>query len=683
MLKNVIVKQHDIKDCGAACLLSIIKYYSGNISLEKIRIDTCISKDGISAYNLIIAAKKYGFDARGIRIDNNQLLSKCVALPAIAYLELQNGLRHYVVIYKIDKKNITIMDPAYGLKKVKVNIFLRDFKNVIIELCPISKIVNYSSENKLLNIFLKIVANEKKLIINLFLTSLLLTIVSIISSFYMKSVLYSISNNLKYLFTFLVIIFILITLLKIFFSYIRTYYENFLNKDIDIKLLPDFIKHIFSLPLNAISNRTTGEITTRVNELNNIKELFANMFITLVLNLLLALTSWIVLFFISSKLTLVLLIIIIIYFLNNIIWLKPINNKIDDNIMYETEFNSLLTNNLNHIISLKNNNSFLNNKLNHKLISLLNNNFYLHKTLNHYTLINNFIVEIGLFALNTMGFILMMNNELELVDLFTYNSLYLYFIDPIKDIINLIPKYVYIRKCFTKINDFLMLKSEDIEKKQETFFNGDIVFQNVTFSYNMYDYPIKDYYLNIKENSRVLVMGKSGSGKSTLFKLLFRLYDPIKGSIKINNINIKDYNLATIRNNICYVSQDESIYNDTLLNNITLGKNISLRKLNNILSLCKINEILDKKAMRLNTKILEDVSNLSGGEKSRIIIARALVKNSNIIIFDETFSSINKDDANIMIENILNYYKNKTFILISHFKPSFKFDQEIIGDFCG
>ena len=681
MYKEVSIRQHDIKDCGAACLLSIIKFYNGNISLEKIRMDTFISKDGITAFNLVNAAKKYGFDSYGIRITFDELKKGNVLLPAVAYLELENGLRHYVVVYKITNKYVLVMDPAKGMVKVKHEIFARDFKNVLLIFSPISKVVKYEDSNKLYDIFINFIKSDKKLIINLFITSLLLTIVSIFISFYMKIILNSAQYNLKSLFITFVIIFFILNLIKVVFSYLRNYYETYLNKNIDVKLIPSFIEHIFNLPLSAISNRTTGEIITRVQELENIKEILANMFITLVLNLLMAIVSWFVLMFINWKLTLVLVVIIVIYLLNNILWLKPINILVENNIVLDTEFNSVLNNNLNHIISIKNDGLFIKNKLEDKLISFLSNTFYFRKKINIYNFINEFIIEIGLFILNTIGLIFIMNNSIELIDLITYDSLYLYFINPIREIVNLIPKYVFIKRSFYKINDFLMLEEESTTDKEEEFSYGDITFSNIDYSYNCYDYPIKNYSLNISKNNKVLVMGRSGSGKSTLFKLLFRLYDPIKGNILINNINIKDYNINTIRDNICYISQDEGLYNDTLLNNITLGKDITLEKLNEVINLCQINDILDKKSLRLNTLLLEDSSNFSGGERARIIIARALLKNTNIIIFDETFSAIAESDANKMINNIFGYYPNKTFILISHFKPNYKFDLIVKGGF--
>ena len=681
MSKKIVITQHDIKDCGAACLLSIIRYYNGNISLEKIKLDTCASSKGISAYNLKTAAKNYGFDVCGLNITFAELIQKRISLPCIAYLELKNGLRHYVVVYKICKDHLLVMDPAKGMIKVKYKDFQDVFKNIVLEFSLISQVVYYEQDNKLLDTFINFIKSDKKLIISLFITSFLLTIFSIISSFYMKSIINSIDINLKSLFVFILCVFFLVTILKILLTYLKNYYEVYLNKNIDVKLMPNFIKHIFNLPLNAISNRSVGEITTRVSELNNIKELFANMFITLSLDLLLASVSCIVLVIINYRLTIVLLLIITIYLINNLLWLKSVNNCVEDNINLETNFNSILTNGLSNIISIKNNSNYPIKRVEQSLINYLDNSFHLSFKISIYTLINNFIIEIGMFILNTFGFILILNGKLELIDLVTYDSLYLYFIDPIKEIINLIPKYVYIKKCFTKINDFISLKEEPLSSISANFSNGNIVFDNIDYSYNMYDYPIKNYSLTINKGNKVLVMGKSGLGKSTLFKLLYLLYAPLKGNILIDNINIKDYDLSTIRNNISYVSQTEAIYNDTLLNNITLGQDINKKKLNKILDICQVNDILDKKTLRLNTFVMEDESNLSGGEKSRIILARTLVCNRPIIIFDETLSNIAEDDANKIIRNICESFKDKTIIFISHFRPKYKFDQEVIGDF--
>lgn len=679
MDSKVIIKQHDIKDCGAASLLSIIRYYNGYVPIDKIRTDACITKDGITAYNLILAAKKYGFDAYGLRIKNEDLLSNKILLPCIAYLELKNGLKHYVVIYAINKKYFLIMDPARGKVKIPKDEFLEVFKNVLIILSPRYEIVKYEKQNKLLEIFYNILNKDKKLFLTLLSTSILLTVFSVLSSFYMKLAINSVVNDFSGLFIIVIIVFAFITILKVSMSFLQDYYANYLNKNINTKILLPFIRHIFYLPLNALSNYTTGEITTRINEINNIKDLFSDIFVNLVMNLLLAFCSCIILFIINFKLFLSLLFILIGYFIFNLFWVKPINRYVDKNINYETDLNANLVSYLNGIISIKTSNriEYFNSKLDGVLYNYLNGNFKFNHFINLYSFFNNFIMEIGLFVVNTYGLYLIMIDNLAFIDLVTFDSLYLYLIDPIKQIINIFPRYCYIKKTFAKINEFISLKEEDNSQNFSKFSNGDILFSNISFSYDFYNYPFESLNILIKKDSKVLIMGKSGCGKSTLFKLLFRIINPHSGKICINNINIMDYDLKTIRENITYVSQEEKLFNGTIKDNITLGHNVSFKYLQKIIKLCQVDEILDKRKMRLDSYIIEEGNNFSGGERARIILARALIRNADIILLDEIFSEIEKNDANVIINNINKIFKHKTVIYISHFKPSSHFDKEI------
>ena len=148
-----IVKQRDLKDCGVCSLQSIILFYNGYVSLEKLRLDTYTTKSGTTALHLINAAKKYGFDSYGTKITADNLFSKNIVLPAIAHLNLKNGLEHFVVIYKITKNKITIMDPAQGKVIMKTNDFIKLWTNILILYHPRQKILKYNKEKKLSNLF--------------------------------------------------------------------------------------------------------------------------------------------------------------------------------------------------------------------------------------------------------------------------------------------------------------------------------------------------------------------------------------------------------------------------------------------------------------------------------------------------------------------------------------------------
>ncbi|HOP65409.1 MAG TPA: cysteine peptidase family C39 domain-containing protein, partial [Bacilli bacterium] len=316
MKRKYITKQEDVKDCGAACISSILKYYNGYVPMETIRKDTFTNTEGTTAYHLVIALRKYNFDANGYKIDN--ILDENIVLPVIAHVVLKNNLTHFVVIYKIDKvkKTVLLMDPAYGYKTLSIEEFNLIWTKVLLVMIPKSKIPKYQKPATIINLFWELLIKEKKLVISIILISFLLMVFSIISSFYIKIILNNLDTNFKSI-TFL---FLSITFLKIVFEFLRINCENKLNKNIDEKMVLPFLKHLFYLPLSYVKTKTTGEIITRVRELNNIKNLFSKIFITFSLDFILASLSMFFIYKLNVKLFLILCFILIIYFILSIIF---------------------------------------------------------------------------------------------------------------------------------------------------------------------------------------------------------------------------------------------------------------------------------------------------------------------------------------------------------------------------
>ena len=172
--------------------------------------------------------------------------------------------------------------------------------------------------------------------------------------------------------------------------------------------------------------------------------------------------------------------------------------------------------------------------------------------------------------------------------------------------------------------------------------------------------------MQIKANEHVFLSGDSGSGKSTICKLLYRLINADKGKILIGGVSISDYSLNTIRDNICYVSQMENIYTATINENIIYNRDIDLKEFNKVAKICKLENIVAKRPLRYESLISDDTAYLSGGEKQRIILARALLKPCQILILDEALSEVDYLTEAEIIKNILENFKDKTIIYISH-----------------
>lgn len=184
---------------------------------------------------------------------------------------------------------------------------------------------------------------------------------------------------------------------------------------------------------------------------------------------------------------------------------------------------------------------------------------------------------------------------------------------------------------------------------------GDIEFKNLSYSFDDINNVLSNINLKIKNKSKVMVLGSSGSGKSTLFKILKQNYEVKRDKVYINGIDINDYKL----NNIVYVSQNEILFSDTIENNI--GNDIY-----KVSKICLVDEIVKKTQLGYKTLIEENGFNLSGGEKQRIILSRALANPFDILIIDEGLSQVDTNMERIIIKNILKEYQDKTIVFISH-----------------
>ncbi len=670
MKNKLSVKQNGFKDCAGACLLSIVRYYNGNLSKEEISYLIKTDVHGTNAYNLIEGAKKIGFDGYGIRINFKEFISSEQILPVIAHTKYSN-MYHYIVVYEINKKYIKIMDPTFGIKKISYKEFENIFLNTIIILYPINKIPNIKLKDKILKkVFNNIILNKKN-VFKILILSILVTILSIIINFYLKIYIdyVYINFNLKLLIN-VTICFLLVIFFKNIFDNIRMKLlidiKNFVSKDIT----NESINHIMNLPYCYFKNKPSGELISRIDDLDNFKDLISTFLLNIFVNIFLMLSSIVILLIINKTLFILSLFIIIIYSIIVVIYSYIFKNKIY-NIQvsqgiykkelvetfnsYETIKNLNLTNNFVYKVNLKFN----------KLISKIKD---FEISFSNEKMLKNIISDIGIIIITSIGIYMVYKNIISLGDLVAFTSLVILFLEPIKELLNLVPNIRYSISSYERINDLLMIEKEEDNNQDKSIINGDINIVNLSYSYNNVDFLFENLNLFIKNNSKVLIYGESGIGKSTLIKILLGYLDEYKGNVYINNINIKDIEKSRLRNSITYISQKESLFNETIKNNIILDRDISLKKYNEIIKLCKVDKIIENKKQRNEFMLEENGFNLSGGERQKIILARGLLKDSNIIVLDEALSEVGFDEEKEIVENLFKKYEKNTIIYISHKK---------------
>lgn len=683
MAKIEVVKQHDLKDCGACSLSCIIKYYDGYVPIEKIRDDTFTTGVGTTAYNLVEASRSYGFEAMGVSVDD--VKNENIYLPAIAHVVLKNGLNHFVVVYKISKNYVWLMDPAVGKTKMKIDDFNNIWDNILILLTPIDKILKYDKDLTISSLLMKLIMKNKSVFIKICFINLIVMFFTILTSFYFQITISSINHgeDIIYLKA-IIIIFTLTFFFKVFLNFNKNYYLTYFYRNLDVELFSNFLEHIFNLPLKFMQNRSTGEIVSRIQDLSEIKDLLSEFFTNVLLNTILIIGAIVVLYSINSKLFFILCLVVVIYVIVGLLFSKLIYRRVRDNVNTATTFNSSLVENIEANTSIKNLNlvnHFL-KYLEEKLIIMFKSNFKTQSTLNNVSFIKEFIHEMGTFLVLSIGVLLIADGKMELLSLITFQSLMFYFMNPIQDFIDLIPKFNYLKASFNKLSEFINIQSDDYEKGINNINNYSIEFINVSFKYNFTNI-LTNVSFKIDDGDKVFLKGPSGSGKSTICNMLAYPKDVIGGTIKIGGINRADYSLGTTLKTILYVGQNEKLITGTIRDNILSFRSVSDEDFEKVVRICKLESIVEKRPNRYDSIINAMQNNLSGGELQRIILARALLKQAKILILDEALSEVNFDLELDIIEDIKKYYPNNTLIYVSHKDVSCKFtkilDMEIIN----
>lgn len=662
MSKYPFIKQEGIKDCGAACLAMIIKYYDGYIPLEKLRLLTKTSKEGVNAYNLCKGAEDVGFEAYGMYTDLDNLNSDKAILPCIAHVKI-NNYQHYVVIYKIDykTKNIIIADPANKIKKMSFESFKNIWDGIVITLYPVRKIPLENSNSISYTIF-KTIKPQFKLLTNICAFSILITIFSCLSSLYFRSLIDNLNTSKHYL-LFIFIIFIIINVLKLINVFLRNKLLIYFNQKIDMTMSSNIYDEIIELPYQYYRNRTTGEIVSRFNDLSLVKDMIGKMLFNLFIDLPLVVVSFILLCQINLNFSLLLLFLSGIYALSILIF-QPFINQYISSIQQQKAINtSIIVESVSGFETVKNLNimTYFKGKFKEKYYNLLNQVFKFDHILNIKQLFSESIFDIGIVVIMFLGSLKIIDQNLTVGSLIMFYSLMTYFIESFKNILNLDVNYKEGKNALRRITE-LFMKNED-NGIVNNFKKGDIHYHNLSYLYNDRYLALDNINLLIKKGEKVLITGSSGSGKSTLLKLLIRHYESENNKIFIDNIDLNYYQMNALKNNIVYISQNEILFSDSIINNLCLGEE---KEIIDVVKLCEIDSILNKRQLNFNHIIEENGFNFSGGERQRIILGRVLLKNFKILLIDE---GLNQMDVNLerrILKRLFNKYSDKTIIIVSH-----------------
>ena len=603
------------------------------------------------------------------------MLTNKLPLPAIAHVIIDDSLLHYVVITKVKGDTVVVSDPAKGIVKYKKEDFLKIWTNILILIAPTNKSQKGNKKQSTLLSFFCLLISQKWLLLRIFILSMILTSIGIITSFYYQVLMDNIvpSSSLEML-NYVSVITLCLFFVQIGLNFLRGFLIVKLEQNIDIPIMLGYYNHALILPMKFYSMRDTGEIISRFNDASSIRDIVSEASLTIMMDTIMAVVGAVVLFNSNRLLFLISVVMLFLYGIIVFVYNKPIKKNNRKIMEMNSKVTSQFIETVNGIEIIKafnqeDNEKEKTDKLYRKFLKRVFNGGVL--SLSQQT-VTMFVAVVGELVILWIGATYVIKGELTIGELITFNALLGYFIEPIKNLINLQPQIQTAVVAADRLGEILDISPEYENNDMCTAYDSEIKFDNLiisnlNFRYGTRDLVLKDINLEINHGEKIAFVGESGSGKTTLAKLLVRLYEQEKGSIKLDSIDIREFSIKQIRDNISYISQNTFLFSGTIKENLLFGNSDANNDdISRVCRMCELEEYINSLPLKYNTRIEENGKNLSGGQKQRLAIARALLRNPQILIMDEATSNLDVITEK-SIENTINKFSNNmTTIIIAH-----------------
>jgi len=671
-MPSIKIKQHDIKDCGAACLASIGNHFGINLPIARIRQLANTDKRGTNVLGVIEAAEKMGFTAKGVKGDLEAIPK--IPLPAIAHIIVKQQLHHFVVIYKVTKKGIQVMDPAKGkLITYSYEEFKKLWTGVLILFAKNDDFKSYNEKTSALKRFWDLIQPHKTILVQALFGAVIFTILGLAMAIYVQKITdYVLVGGNRKLLNLLSFGMIGIVLLQLYIGSKKSLFVLKTGQLIDAKLILGYYKHLLQLPQRFFDTMQIGEITSRISDAVKIRAFINNVAIDMLVNIFIIIFSFSLMFTYYWKLALVILLVIPFYLFIYML-LDRFNKKVERKLMEDAaELQTQLVESITHIRTVKEFGieDFSNIKTENRFVKLLFTTYKSGLNSIFSGSSTKFLASIFTVILLWIGSGYVLDGEITTGELFSFYALIGYFTSPVASLIGMNKTIQNALIAADRLFEIMDLEREETENKialnKENL--GDIVFENVSFRYGTRIEVFKNFNATLKKRQTTAIVGESGSGKTTLIALLQNLYPIKEGKIYIGNYDLKHIHYKSLRALVGVIPQQLNLFSGTIIENIALGENFpNIKRIIELSNQLGIIKFVEKLPNGFETQVGENGAMLSGGQKQRISIARALYKNPEILLMDEATSALDTHSETI-VKKVIDDFKaqGKTIIVIAH-----------------
>lgn len=674
-------KQQDQMDCGATCLRIIAKHYGRNINIHKLRKLCQVTKTGVNMLGISGAAEKLGFRTQGIRLGIEQLEE--IHLPCILHWR-QN---HFVILFNIRKGNYYISDPAVGIVSFTKKEFVKNWfahldysTGITLQLSPSPQFYENeddSSQQRVIgwSTILRYFFVYRKLFLQLVLGLLVGTLLQLLTPFLTQSVVDIGINTRNINFVYLILIAqIMLFVGQTAVTFIRSWILLHISTRVNISILTDLLIKLMKLPMVFFETKTTGDIMQRMNDQSRIESFLTGSTLSTLFSFINLIVFGVVLAFYHMGIFLVFVGSTILY----TGWIMLFLNKRRELDHKRFAISSDNQTNVVELVSsmqeIKLNNSerqkrWLWEAIQARLFKFKVKSLALAQYQQAGSMAINQLKSIFITFMSAKAVI---DGDLTLGGMMAIQYIVGMVSSPIEQLLAFIQSYQDAKVSLERINEIYQEDDEegtDREWINQLPSNKTITFRNITFSYpGAGNEPVlENVDLLFPEGKTTAIVGMSGCGKTTVLKLIMRFYELQHGEIKVGNIKLDQISFKEWRHECGVVMQDGFIFADTIENNIAIGHEFpDHKRIMEAIRVASLEDFIEDQPFGLKTKIGVAGKGISQGQKQRLLIARAVYKNPQYILFDEATNALDAHNERIIIENLRDFFINRTVIIVAH-----------------
>jgi ATP-binding cassette subfamily B protein len=668
------VRQRDLSDCGAAALATLAVHHRRPIGLEAMRDLAGTDRIGTNLLGLLQAAETLGFAAKAVKGPIEALAQ--VPLPAIAHVQTEEGLGHFLVLHRVWKASVVVADPARGIQTLPRDAFCRRWTGYLLLAVPepnAGPATRGGAPVSPWRRFLRLLSPHTAVLTEAFATAVLMTVLGISTSYFIQHLVDSVLvRHEGRLLNALGIGMVLIALFRTLFGLLRQYLVAHVSRKVDLALIAGYTRHILQLPLRFFELRQVGEILSRVHDAAKVREAISGTTLTAVVDGTLVVLMLVVLWIYDLRLAVVATAFVPLLVVS-VMAHHPAAHRLSRAAMESAaKLSAHMVEDVSGVETVK---SFGAEPIRAEegeahLVRLVQDYFSLQKLgISMYT--------VGTLATTLAGIVILwygghrvIDGALTIGELMFFYMMLGYLLSPLERLASVNLKIQDALVAVDRLYQVMDSQVEPIGEGKAARFKRvrrSIKLRGVGFKYGCRAPVLKDVDLRIPAGKVVAIVGESGSGKSTLLKLLMRFYDPTAGRILIDRVDLRDFELASWRARVGIVAQEPFIFSGTVRENIALGRpGATLDEVIRAARAAGLDEFIAELPQRYETVIGERGANLSGGQRQRLAIARALLKQPEVLIFDEATSHLDTATERAIQRNLRTAFAGKTVILVAH-----------------